>query len=88
MTTFHQLLPVPVWTLFEFLVPFHILPFEQNDAIEYGNIRNELQARGKIIGNMDMLIGAQAVSNNLILVTNNVKEFERIDGIKIANWIR
>jgi len=74
--------------LMEFLLPFKLLPFEQNDAYEYGIIRSELQARGNIIGNMDMLIGAQAISNDLILVTNNVKEFKRIEGIRLENWIK
>jgi len=74
--------------LMEFLLPFKLLPFEQNDAYEYGIIRSELQARGNIIGNIDMLIGAQAISNDLILVTNNVKEFKRIEGIRLENWIK
>lgn len=73
--------------LFEFLTPFTFLPFEQIDAYEYAQIRNVLQKKGEITGNMDMLIGSQAISNNLTLITNNVKEFERIDGIKIENWI-
>ena len=49
--------------LMEFLLPFKFLPFEQNDAYEYGIIRSELQYQGNIIGNMDMLIGSQAISN-------------------------
>ena len=73
--------------LMEFLLPFKILSFEQTNAYEYGVIRSELQLQGKVIGNMDILIGAQAISNDLILVTNNVKEFKRIKGIKIENWI-
>jgi len=56
--------------------------------LQYGIIRSELQFEGKIIGNIDMLIGAQAKSNDLILVTNNVKEFKRIKGIKIEKWVR
>lgn len=74
--------------LMEFLLPFKFLPFEQNDAYEYGIIRSELQAQGNVIGNMDMLIGAQALSNDLTLVTNNIKEFKRIEGIRIENWIK
>lgn len=73
--------------LMEFLLPFKFLSFEQTDAYEYGVIRSKLQSQGKIIGNVDILIGAQAVSNDLILVTNNVKEFKRIKGIRIENWI-
>lgn len=74
--------------LLEFLTPFKFLSFEQNDAYEYAQIRNDLQRSGSIIGNMDMLIGAQALSNDLILVTNNVKEFERINGLRIENWVK
>lgn len=71
----------------EFLLPFRFLPFEQKDAYEYGIIRSELQKRGNVIGNMDMLITSQALSNDLTLVTNNTKDFERIENLKLENWI-
>ena len=74
--------------LMEFLLPFKFLPFGQNDAYEYGVLRSILQAQGNVIGNMDMLIGAQVLSNDLTLVTNNVKEFKRIEGIRLENWIK
>jgi tRNA(fMet)-specific endonuclease VapC len=74
--------------LLEFLIPFRFLAFEQNDAYEYGILREDLQRKGLIIGNMDMLIAAQAMANNLILVTNNVSEFQKIDDLKIENWIK
>jgi tRNA(fMet)-specific endonuclease VapC len=73
--------------LLEFLSPFTILDFNINDAVVYGKIRSELEKTGKVIGSMDMLIGAQAQSRNLLLVTNNEKEFKRIDGLKIENWV-
>ena len=73
--------------LMGFLLPFKIISFNQNDAYEYGIIRNDLQKKGKIIGNMDLLIGSQAISRDLTLVTNNEKEFERIEHIRIENWI-
>jgi len=73
--------------LLEFLLPFKFVDFNQNDAYEYGRIRQDLQSKGKIIGNMDILIGSQAVSRELILVTNNEKEFKRIENLKIENWI-
>jgi len=73
--------------LLEFLLPFKFLDFNQNDAYEYGRIRQDLQSKGTIIGNMDILIGSQAVSRELILVTNNEKEFKRIEGLEIENWI-
>ena len=74
--------------LLEFLVPFKFINFNQNDAYEYGKIRQDLQLKGKAIGNMDILIGSQAVSRELILVTNNEKEFKRIENLKIENWIK
>ena len=74
--------------LLEFLLPFKFIDFNQNDAYEYGRIRQDLQSQGKIIGNMDILIGSQAVSRELILVTNNEKEFKRIENLEIENWIK
>jgi len=74
--------------LLEFLLPFKFIDFNQNDAYEYGRIRQDLQSQGKIIGNMDILIGSQAVSRELILVTNNEKEFKRIEGLAIENWVK
>ncbi len=73
--------------LLEFLLPFKFIDFKQNDSYEYGRIRQDLQSKGKIIGNMDILIGSQAVSRGLILVTNNEKEFKRIENLQIENWI-
>ncbi len=74
--------------LLEFLLPFKFIDFNHNDAYEYGRIRQGLQSKGNIIGNMDILIGSQAVSRELILVTNNEKEFKRIENLKIENWIK
>ena len=70
-----------------FLVPFEIVDFNPKDAYEYGKIRAFLESRGQIIGPYDLQIAAQAISRNLILVTNNVKEFKRIPNIKIENWV-
>ena len=74
--------------LLEFLLPFKFIDFNQNDAYEYGRIRQNLQSQGKIIGNMDILIGSQAVYRELILVTNNVKEFKRKENLEIENWVK
>jgi len=74
--------------LLEFLLPFKFISFEQNDAYEYGYIRNDLQLKGQIIGNMDMLIAAQAINNGLILVTNNTKEFQRVENLQLENWVK
>jgi len=74
--------------LLEFLFPFTILDFDQKASMEYGLIRALLNAKGKPVGPMDLLLAAQAKSHNLILVTNNEKEFKRIDGLRTENWTR
>ncbi len=74
--------------LLEFLVPFTILDFDQKASMGYGRIRALLDAKGKPVGPMDLLLAAQAKSHNLILVTNNEKEFARVDGLRIENWAR
>jgi tRNA(fMet)-specific endonuclease VapC len=72
--------------LLEFLLPFEILDFDQMAALEYGQIRSSLEKKGRPIGPMDMLLAAQAKSRNLVLVTNNEKEFRRVDGLHVENW--
>ncbi len=74
--------------LIRFLVPFEIVDFTARDACEYGKIRAWLEARGKIIGPYDLQIAAQAMSRGLTLVTNNVREFSRIPGLLIENWVQ
>lgn len=74
--------------LIEFLIPFQILEYDLSAAEEYGRIRKELEQRGKIIGPMDLLIAAHAKSKGLIIVTNNEKEFGRVDGLSVENWTR
>jgi tRNA(fMet)-specific endonuclease VapC len=73
-------------SLVEFLAPFEILDFDDTDAEIFGKIRAELKRHGKIIGPYDMLIAAQAISRDLILVTNNVDEFNRIEELKVEDW--
>ncbi len=74
--------------LLEFLFPFTILDFDQKASMEYGRIRTSLESRGRPVGPMDLLLAAQAKAHNLILVTNNEKEFARIDDLRIENWAR
>lgn len=73
-------------SLLEFLSIFTVLPFDDKDAQEYGKIKAELKRKGRIIGPMDLLIAAQAKSKELILVTNNTGEFERIADLELENW--
>ena len=72
--------------LVEFLAPFELLDFNDIDAEVFGKIRTDLKKHGKIIGPYDMLIAAQALSRELILVTNNIDEFRRIQSLKIEDW--
>lgn len=71
----------------EFLVPFDILPYDELASEFYGDIRLNLEERGRIIGPLDLLIAAHAISRSLVLVTNNDKEFKRIKSLKIENWV-
>lgn len=74
--------------LMKFLTIVDVLPFDSNAAFEYGKICADLRKKGTPIGNMDMLISAHAKSENLIIVTNNIREFERVDGLTIENWYK
>lgn len=69
-----------------FLAPFDIVVFGQDAAGAYGSIRFRLEKRGQPIGPLDLLIAAHALSEGLILVTNNEKEFTRISELTVENW--
>ncbi len=71
-----------------FLIPFDIVDFNEKCAIEYGKIKSNLKKEGNIIGELDMQISATALANDLILVTNNEKEFRRIKGLRVENWVK
>lgn len=64
-----------------------VLPFGDKAAMEYGMIRAHLERKGTPIGPLDMLIASHAKSEGQILVTNNVKEFVRVPGLKVENWV-
>lgn len=70
-----------------FLYPLEFLDFDSASARAYGEIRSELERKGTPIGGMDMLIAAQAVAHDTILVTNNVREFSRIPILRLENWV-
>ena len=72
--------------LLQFLSILSVLPFDDLAAAEYGAICADLQRKGTPIGTMDMLIAAHARCEGLALVTNNVREFERVPGLEIENW--
>ena len=72
--------------LMAFLSGITVVPFDANAANEYGVIRHELKKKGKLIGANDLLIAAHAKSLNLILITNNSKEFRRVKNLEVDNW--
>jgi tRNA(fMet)-specific endonuclease VapC len=72
--------------LIHFASAFDIVDFNDDDAEIYGLIRADLEKKGQVIGPYDMQIAAQAISRNMVLVTNNVKEFCRVKNLKIENW--
>lgn len=74
--------------LAKFLTPIEIIDYGYDATVEYGKIRAELEKSGVPIGPLDMLIASHAKSLDVILVTNNVKEFERIADLKIENWAK
>ena len=70
----------------EFLLPWDILAYDEAAAGAYGDIRAQLETDGQLIGPLDMLIAAHAMSRNLIVVTNNEKEFVRVRNLMVENW--
>lgn len=70
----------------QFLFPLEIAPFDTDAAIAYGAIRSSLESNGKPIGSLDTLIAAHAQSLDVVLVTNNAREFKRVPKLRIENW--
>ena len=66
---------------------FPILPLTKEAGLEYGKLRGQLAAKGAPIGPNDMWLAAQAKAESLILVTNNEREFRRVSGLKVENWM-
>jgi len=69
-----------------FIEPFISLPFDDKSAQIYGQIRNKLEQRGTPIGPNDLMIASIAISNDMVLVTHNISEFERVDNLSIEDW--
>ena len=72
----------------EFAANLSVLPFDETAAMEYGQARAALQQAGQLIGSNDMLIAAHALGVDATLVTNNVKEFSRVKGLRVENWAK
>ncbi|KAA3658420.1 MAG: type II toxin-antitoxin system VapC family toxin [Calditrichaeota bacterium] len=71
----------------DFLRFIHVAPYPEKAAFHYGEIRHFLSSHGRLISGNDMLIAAHAMAENATLITNNTKEFSRIPGLKIENWL-
>ena len=69
-----------------FIADFKVIDFDVAAAESYGEIRSKLERRGETIGPNDLLIAAHAKSLGLTLVSNNTREFGRVDGLEIENW--
>lgn len=73
--------------LSRFIDVIRTIPFNLSCAIKFGDIKSKLRAIGKPAGELDTLIAATAITHKAILVTNNIKHFENIEGLKIENWL-
>lgn len=67
---------------------FSVLGFEAAASRQYGLVRADLERRGRLIGPYDMMIAAHALALGLTVVTDNVDEFSRVEGLKVENWLR
>jgi tRNA(fMet)-specific endonuclease VapC len=70
----------------KFLMPLEIVAYDESAARHYGAMRAHLEEKGTPIGSMDMMIAAHALSLSLTVVTNNVREFKRVQGLKVEDW--
>lgn len=69
------------------LAGIQIIPFDEAAARLYGPIRAELERSGQLIGPYDLMIAAQALSQDAVLVTDNLGEFRRVAGLAVENWL-
>jgi tRNA(fMet)-specific endonuclease VapC len=70
-----------------FIAELPVLPLEDSARAAYGQLRTALERRGEVIGAYDMLIAAHALALDATLVTNNEREFKRVKGLKVENWV-
>jgi tRNA(fMet)-specific endonuclease VapC len=74
-------------TLEHFVARLAVLPFDSKAAIHFGQLRAELERAGTPCGAYDIQIGAHARSEGLVVVTNNLREFSRMPGLRVENWV-
>lgn len=70
-----------------FLAPLTILPFDAVAVWVYGDLRADLERRGNPIGSLDTMIAAHALSQQALLITNNTREFAKVPGLQLDNWV-
>jgi tRNA(fMet)-specific endonuclease VapC len=75
------------WALEKFLAPLEVLPFDEAAMLRYGPLRAHLEAQGTPIGALDVLIAAHALALDVTLVTNNLREFQRVPKLRLENWV-
>lgn len=71
----------------EFISHLDVLPYDAKASQHYGQIKAALEKKGEIIGENDIHIAAHAISQGLILVTNNLREFKRVHNLAFENWV-
>jgi tRNA(fMet)-specific endonuclease VapC len=74
-------------TIEDWLAMFIILPWDDAASLAYARVRSGVESRGRPIGNLDLLIASHAVALGAVLVTNNVKHFSQVSGLKLENWV-
>lgn len=72
----------------QLLEAIEILPLEPKADEHYGRVRSQLEKAGTVIGANDLLIAAQALAIDAVLVTDNIREFKRVKGLWVENWLR
>lgn len=72
----------------DFISRVEVLPYDTDAALHYGDIRADLERRGTPIGVNDLHISAHARSRGFIIVTNNTREFDRIEGLRVVDWTK
>jgi len=72
----------------DFVSHLEVLPYNEDAAMHYGNIRADLEKKGTVIGVNDLHIAGHARSCGLILVTNNTREFDRVEGLRLVDWTK
>jgi tRNA(fMet)-specific endonuclease VapC len=72
----------------EFLMAMEVAPHDQAIAFEYGDLRAGLERVGRPIGSLDTLIAVHALTLDVVLVTNNTRDFGRIEGLRVEDWLQ